>query len=598
MSNNRDGFSRMELEPQVVVVAVLCGVFGLVFLPQVLAVSLTSPGWLRGHGFWQVLGLWFTFDPGRVTGGNSLTHLGLVYGLLLLLVSGVVLVLRMVSARAKDPQQRPGLADHKSIREELSEKQLLKRAARLRPGLAAGEVKAEAAGFLIGSFKFDNLWLRFEDPTIVIGPSRSGKGWFLALNWLMAAPGAVITTSSKMDNAHLTYRAREEAGSRGWVFAPGVAGGDDFGRQLRWDPVAGCTDEATLVRRIKALIPSGSFGSSTSNGGHWDTLGQQLAAHLFHAAACGGFGVNKIWEWVGSPQRASAAVRLIREHSEGLIEHANHLETVLNMPADQRGTSWGVLPTVLAFLESRSARAWLTPVEGEEGFDPIRFFLESETLYLVGDKNTSGGYVRVIDGVLSELDYVSKGLADASCGGRLDPPVTYLLDEAGNFEYQGMYELITAGGGRGRVGIVILQSKSQLSQFGEGNADTLWDAAVCKIVLPGGANARELQDLAALIGKDWTVRQSKSVSAGQGASFQYSSEKRDLFEANEIRELKSGYAIMFYRHLKPIIVKLNPFSDNPRYEVCERYGREAAELVRARSPFAAAIENRGLDERS
>ena len=54
---------------------------------------------------------------------------------------------------------------------------------------------------------------------------------------------------------------------------------------------------------------------------------------------------------------------------------------VLGMPAEQRANAWGVLPTVLAFLESRIARDWMKPHPGEE-FDPVRFALAA-VVYLV-----------------------------------------------------------------------------------------------------------------------------------------------------------------------------------------------------------------------
>lgn len=566
----------------------------IALLPQLVAIAMTEPAALseRERRLTPValLGLWGQADPTAVTGAavHPIVHWVLVAVVLVLMVGLTVLAMLGAGRRRKDPQRKDGLAPASKVREELGERQLVKvRGPHLRPGLARSGIRPVDVGYRVGSFWGLDLWLRAEDPTVVIGPSRSGKGWYLVLGWILSAPGAVITTTSKFDNVLMTLRERERRGSTCWIFAPGIEGGEDLEHVLRWDPVEGCIDEATLVRRIRALIPSDAFSGSTSNGGHWDTLGQQLAAHLFHAAACGGYGVDKIWEWVGSPTRALDAVALIREHPQGLLDHAAHLETVISMPPEQRASQWGVLPTALAFMDSGEARRWMRPAEGER-IDLVDFVIGRGTLYLVGDKQTTKGYVRIIDGLLAELDYVTKGLADASPGARLDPPVTYLLDEAGNFEYQGLYELITAGGGRGRVAIAVFQSREQLDQWGDSQGRTMWDAAVAKIVLPGGGDDEALRKLSNLIGDLWVRRESHSFGSGP-ASVQVSEERRAVLEVSEMRELEGGHGILFYRNLKPVIARLTPFSDHPTFAACVADQAQLTAKLAGGSPFAARL---------
>lgn len=583
---------------QAAVAIVIFVVAAVLILPQIAVLALTSPGAFAGDGkltLTELVGLWGQPDPTVVTGAAvpGFVH----WFLVVLVVAGAAALVTVACVvwyrRGKDPQRKPGQAPLKDVHRELGTAQLVKvRGPKLRPMIEQNHLKPSDCGYRVGSFWGIDLWLRIEDPTIVIGPSRSGKGLFLVLNWILSAPGALITTSSKLDNALVTMLERERQGSKCWMFAPGIDGSEHVGRTVRWDPVDGCVDERTLVRRIRSLIPSDSFSGSTSNGGHWDTLGQQLAAHLFHGAACAGASVDKIWDWVSNPQRALEAVRAIREHEDGLLEHARHLETVINMPAEQRATQWGVLPTVLAFLESRDARAWMIPDPEKDRFDPVEFVLEQQTVYLVGDKQTTGGYTRIIDGLLAELDYVTKGIADASPGNRLDPPVSYILDELGNFEYQGLYELITAGGGRGRVVHAVFQSKEQLTQWGTENARTMWDAAVAKIILPGGSDEDELRKLSSLIGELWVRRESHSWGAGP-ASVQVSEEKRAILEPNEIREMKSGYGLLFYRNLKPVIAHLTPFTEHPAYGRCSSDMEQLAERMREVSPFAARLAPAG-----
>ncbi len=589
----------------VILFLIVCAGFALL-IPQLVAIALTAPhlftsdtagvdgegtaGEARLHPF-RIIALWLRSDPTVITGGSSAqAHWAAVLVTVVLMIGVAVATVIMLNARRKDPQRKKGLAPRADVLAQLGTVQLVRdRAPQLRPSLAGYDVPPEWVGYRVGVYLGLDLWLRIEDPTIIVGPSRSGKGLFLVLHWILSAPGAVVTTSSKMDNFIYTMRERlrRHPGSKALIFAPGVAGGDAFGQVLRWDPIPGCVDEETLVRRIHGLIPGDSFSGSTSNGGHWDTLGQQLASHLFHAAACMKADVDKIWEWVGSPQRAVEAVAAIRNHPNGLLEAATHLESVINMPAEQRAAQWGVLPTVLAFLGSSLSRQWMKPLPGEE-IDLVDFILSRSTLYLVGDKASTGGYKRIIDGLLAEIDYVSKGLADASPGARLDPPLSYILDEAGNFEYSGLYELITAGGGRGRIALVVFQSREQLMQWGAEVAKTLWDAAVAKIVLPGGGDSDELEKISRLIGDLWSDRRSHTYGSGS-PSVSVSEEKRAILEPREIREMIGGYGLLFYRNLKPVIAKLTPFTDHPAYSACDDDARELAEIARKRSPFATKL---------
>lgn len=537
---------------------------------------------------------WFRADPAAAYGvqGAGVLHWVIAAALLAAGVTLIALITRLVVRRRLNPQLRPGLATLKDVKRELGTQQLVQtRGPKLRPSLAGGDIAPEQVGYRVGEFLGQDVWTRVEDPTILIGPSRAGKGFRFLLHWIVDAPGAVITTSVRLDNAKLTMRARERAGSQTLIWAPGVDGGKDFGTRLKWDPVEGCLDEEILIRRINALIPSGSFAGSTSNGGHWDALGRQLAAHLFHAAACGGVSVDDIWSWVASPKRAEDAVRLIREHPRGMKEHADHLEYIINLPHEQRATSWGVLPTVLAFMESRAAREWMKPDAGE-AVDLVQFILQRGTLYIVGDKMASPVYVRMNDALLAELDFITKGLAAASPGSRLDPPVTYVLDEAGNIEYQGLYELVTAGGGYGRVAIAAYQSKNQLDQVGDASTGaTLWDAAVAKIILPGGGDSKALGEVSDLIGSAWFERESHTLGTDT-PSAQLSTESRAIFTKEEVRTMDLDYAFVFYRNLRPIVVGTRPFTDHARYDECMADAEFADGEFRKNSRYGELLRGR------
>lgn len=582
------------VKPQVALAIIISAVAGIVLLPQVVAVTLLAPESVKGENkirLFDLVRLWVTRDPSTITSSAfpGWVHWVTIATFFVLVGGIIVLLVWHVHRERKNPQNKKGLATVREAQKELGVKQLLLAGKRFRMATIKGTALPKEAGYLVGEFKGIKVWVKIEDPMIIIGPSRSGKGWYIILNWIVDAPGPVIATSSKIDNARITMGIRQKKmGSTAWMFSPGDEDGKKLGKTLRWDPIDGCINEAVLLRRVKSFIPAGAFGGST-NSGHWDTLGQQLAAALFHAAACAGGSVEMIWKWVMNPSSAVHAVSAIRNHADGLLIHADFLEGVLNEPPEQRASSWGVLTTTLAFMDSASAREWLTIPDGEENFSPKSFIFGNETIYMVGDKEVSRPYLRIIDALLAEIDFVAKDIAKKMPAQRLDPPLTYLLDEAGNFEYAGLKELITAGGSVGRVGVAVFQSKEQLKEYGDTAQGTLWDAAKVKIILPGGASSAELQDMEKLIGEVWVERQSQSFN-DQGISISSSEQKESIFTASEIREMEKGYCLLFYGNAKPIIAKMYPFSEHPDYKEALANDKQAFEYMLESSASKDEIE--------
>ena len=76
-----------------------------------------------------------------------------------------------------------------------------------------------------------------------------------------------------------------------------------------------------------------------------------------------------------------------------------------------------------------------------------------------------------------------------------------ILDEAANYPLPSLPSLMSEGGGTGICTVVVLQSLAQARHvWGEHAASAVWDAAIVKVVLGGGSNARDLDDLSRLIG--------------------------------------------------------------------------------------------------
>ncbi len=93
-------------------------------------------------------------------------------------------------------------------------------------------------------------------------------------------------------------------------------------------------------------------------------------------------------------------------------------------------------------------------------------------------------------------------LAAASPGGRLDPPLGLILDEAANYPLPSLPALMSEGGGTGITTMAVLQSLDQARhRWGRDAAGAIWDSAIVKLILPGVSNADDLADIARLVGR-------------------------------------------------------------------------------------------------
>ena len=113
-----------------------------------------------------------------------------------------------------------------------------------------------------------------ERSILVVGPPGSGKGLHLAINAILDAPGAVITTSTKPDNIKATLTSRAAIGPVG-VFDPQGMLGAGFAHQVAWDAIAGCEDPIRAATRAEALAANTGITASGENAvwrGHAKTI--------------------------------------------------------------------------------------------------------------------------------------------------------------------------------------------------------------------------------------------------------------------------------------------------------------------------------------
>jgi type IV secretory pathway TraG/TraD family ATPase VirD4 len=207
--------------------------------------------------------------------------------------------------------------------------------------------------------------------------------------------------------------------------------------------------------------------------------------------------------------------------------------------------------------------AWVTPPRDPRlpAFDVSRFPGTRDVLYLITESKSAAA--PLIAGLTDAAMRAGRRHAEQR-GGRLDPPMVLVLDEAANICRIGdLPDLYSHLGGRGMIPVTILQSYEQgITVWSEHGMAALWGSATKKLIGAGVDSPRLTRDVAALIGHhDVPVR---SVTVGDGrASEQISYQRRQILEAADIRAIERGTALLLASGSRPALLDLRPWHASP-----------------------------------
>lgn len=539
-----------------------------VVLALLLRAAGTVAAWLSGEpepsgGIAAGLGvLTDPLHPGVPLGSEHLNPF--LFWLIALLFLALVTVpsvwiVAKIRGRKRHPNVRSmdGVATGGEIAAVASRKQLLRRAATLRPSLTVQTAKPADVGYYLGRARGQEVWATVEDSMLVIGPPRSGKGLHLVVNAILDAPGAVITTSTRPDNLTITLEARKAVGPVA-VFdpqqlAPGLPAG------MRWSPVRGCIDPLTAMIRAAGFAAASGFGDVES-GGFWEGKTRAAIQALLHAAAIDGRDARALYQWALSPTSAMDAVRILQGSTLAADGWADSLESMVTADPRTRDSIWQGVGLAFQSLADPRVMSAVTPAAGEE-FDPEDFISRRGTLYLLATGSGASSSAPLVAAFIEDLVEVARRMAARSPGARLDPPMLMALDEIGNLApLPSLPVLMAEGGGTGITCCPVLQSLAQAREsWGENNAQAIWDASIAKIILGGGSNAKDLQDLSALFGERDESTDSLGTDQYGGHSVQRSIRRVPILPPDLLRSLPFGTGAIVLRSARPIIADLRPW---------------------------------------
>ncbi|MEU9003479.1 type IV secretory system conjugative DNA transfer family protein [Streptomyces sp. NPDC059982] len=510
--------------------------------------------------------------PG-VSVGVSGAGIAVTFGVLLGLVVALVLLFR------KGGGNSDGLAGRKELASMLP-KGATARALELRPQLKkltnGGKLTPDDTGNLLGNLEPNGPELRssYEDVELDLMAPRAGKSTGIAVPRVLRARGSVLLTSNKSDVYSVTRAERERVGQV-WTFDPqGIA---HTPRALWWDMLADARD-IEGARRLAGHFVS-AVNDDASKRDFWISAAQNTLTALFHAASKGGRGIDEVLGWLADPADRTP-IDLLRD--AGMTALAEQLRGTIQGAVETRDGIYETARQCVACLLDPRIAAWVSPDPVLPEFRADHHVLGTDTLYLLS-KDGGGSAAGVIAAVADSVLRAGVRAAERM-GGRLEPPMTAVLDEAANVcRISDLPDLYSHLGSRGINIVTLLQSYRQGSRvWGEAGMDALWGASTIKLLGAGLDDADFVEKISKLVGEQdvSTVSVSRSKD-GRTRSTSYRLER--ILPADRIRALPKGTALLLATGVRPALIRLRPWYLEPGAERISAAAKAEVQAITARA---------------
>ncbi|WP_413758311.1 type VI secretion protein [Streptomyces sp. MMBL 11-3] len=240
----------------------------------------------------------------------------------------------------------------------------------------------------------------------------------------------------------------------------------DTPARLHWSPSAGCEAKDTARARAAALLapvrPTARIDQAVA-----DTAETLLRSYL-HAAAVDGRTIRHVHRWAQGAQ-VQEAVRILRTNPKAAAGSAGELEAALTSHPERRDIAQELTARALSSLFTVNVREACTP-HRTDTLTLDSFVDEGGTLYVVGepieDPRSNPGAMPLLTALASSVVERGRRMAERSSSGRLDPPLTLVLDDvAAVAPLPQLPDLLTASEGtssnRGLPTLALLRSREQ-----------------------------------------------------------------------------------------------------------------------------------------
>ncbi len=203
----------------------------------------------------------------------------------------------------------------------------------------------------------------------------------------------------------------------------------DTPARMHWNPAEGCADRDTAAARAIALLapvrPQSRMDAAVA-----DTAETLLRSWL-QAAALDDRPFKLLHRWAQG-NSAQDPVRILRTHPQAAPGAAGELESALTAHPERRELAQSLTARALSCLTSIHIREACNP-NRTDALTLASFVTEGGTLYLVGEPleepRTHPGAMPLLTALASHVVEHGRRMAARSSHGRLDPPLSLVLDD-------------------------------------------------------------------------------------------------------------------------------------------------------------------------
>ncbi|MFI5621757.1 type VI secretion protein [Streptomyces sp. NPDC051567] len=243
---------------------------------------------------------------------------------------------------------------------------------------------------------------------------------------IASAEGAVLVVTSSPALWAQTKDARAKLGP---VLLYDPSHLCDTPARMHWNPAEDCADRDTAAARARALLapvrPQARMDAAVA-----DTAETLLRSWL-QAAALDGRPFKQLHRWAQG-NSAQDPVRVLRTHLQAAPGAAGELESALTAHAERRELAQHLTARALSCLTSVHIREACNP-NRTDSLALASFLSEGGSLYVVGepleDPRTHPGAMPLLTALASSVVEHGRRVAARSSRGRLDPPLSLVLED-------------------------------------------------------------------------------------------------------------------------------------------------------------------------
>ena len=461
-----------------------------------------------------------------------------------------------------------------------------RRSARSRPSLGMWRRMAclDEHSAEIGRAHYQHgLRVPVDEHVLVDGPPRGGKTALLA-KLILRYPGPVLSTTTKHDVFLLTSGIRDRRGPV-HVFNPQSVGG--VPSTFRWNPVDGCDDPATAIRRADGFAKAVNMAGA-EEASFWSGKASDFMRCLFHAAACAGGDMRLVARWaLGNAEPAEGIL-----DSAGADQWAAELAELRGEAQKTAATIRMVLSRALGFMTDPALARSVLPGDGDQGVDIGEFLADAGTLYMIAESEHDDSPVAPLFAAMAgEVHHAACQAGQAMLGGRLDPPLLMALDEIVQTCPVPLPAWLADSGGKGIQLIPVTHGEAQLrTRWGKDGAQAILDTCGVKAWLPGITDTATLKMASELCGQACFTERDRGRWNGRARGYDADRDRRiwhDVMTADMIRQLPVGHALVIRGGYAPVIARLGAAWKDPAYKAARRAGTATARLTPAAEVPAA-----------